>query len=88
MKRFHANEKDRSFLKIALENAAEGRPLSVADMRSSIRVLDRIESPGDVISLEDADHQYLCDRLLALSFNRVDRDVMSCIDRIVDASGE
>lgn len=86
MKKFTANDRDRSFLKVAIENASEGKPLSVADMRSSIRVLDRIEVPGEEIVLEDADHQYLCDRLLGLSFNRVDRDVLSCIDRVIAAT--
>lgn len=60
--------------------------MSVAEMRSRLRVLDALDGcDGSNLLLEDADHQALVDALAATRWLRVSREIVQFEDDVKDA---
>lgn len=65
-----------------------GRPLNaqqgvgIAEMRQSLRMLDAIDAANGTLELEDEDYALLLEKLLAMSWNRVDKRIIQMIDDV------
>ncbi|WP_259384369.1 hypothetical protein [Bacillus thuringiensis] len=73
----------REVLRQIVEHPSE--PYNVADLRRAVRVLDQLDMLGDSLALEDADHEFLKQRVAAAQFIRADRAVLALIDAVLDA---
>jgi len=70
-----------------LREAAGGAPngMTVAQMRSRIRILDAIDSGKDEIRLEDAEYSTLVDAINGMPWVRADRHILQIIDDVLSA---
>lgn len=85
MKTMQVTEEEKSSLKTLMENAPNNRPLSIAEVRQSIKLIDVIESTESELNLEDADHAFLLERFKAMQFIRADRSVLALFDKVEKA---
>ena len=60
-----------------------GIPLE--DMRSDIRLLDKIEPATDSVDLEDADWSRLCRKIKEFPFAFSDRNIVAICDAVLEA---
>ena len=67
------------------------RPLSprdginIAEMRQSIRVLDKLESANGALELEDSDYDHLKTKLDAMPWSMADRRILELVDDVSSA---
>lgn len=83
MKNIELKKGDKEILKVICEQSAEG--MSITDVRRSIKVMDALDTAGDLLDLEDADHQYLKVKFEVTKFVKADRSILDLFDRIVAA---
>lgn len=62
----------------------QGAGTTIAEMRKSIRILDALEKEDDVLLLEDADYDYLKDRINSARFTSNNRVFIDFVDYIND----
>jgi hypothetical protein len=59
--------------------------IQIEEMRKSIRLLDAIDAANGTLELEDADHQFLKQKLDNMGWNVADRRIVQLIDDVSNA---
>lgn len=80
MKSIEINNEEKIILIQILSVSAEG--MFVQEIRNSIKIIDKIESFVDTLSLEDSEHKYLLERINSTKFAKADKKLLSLIDKI------
>lgn len=62
------------------------RGVSIEEMRRGIRILDKLDGSTGTLELEDADYDHLKQKVEAMSWGMVDRNILDFIDTVLDAS--
>lgn len=62
------------------------RGVNIDEMRRGIRILDKLDESTDMLKLEDADYDHLKQKVEAMSWGMVDRNLMDFIDAVLNAS--
>ena len=61
------------------------REIGVADMRTAIKIMDKIEAANGRVHLEDAEYQFLNDRVQNMKWTLAHKHIMQFIDDIAQA---
>ena len=71
----------------AVAEKSPHQPLSIADMRQRVRILDAIEKAdgGGTLLLEESEHKALCQALEAFPWSSATRELLTVIDDVLDA---
>lgn len=66
------------------------RGMSVDDMRKSVRVMDILEDAvsGSTIEMEDADHEFMRQRVEGARYMRADKAIVTFVDDIIHAQAK
>lgn len=66
------------------------RGMAVDEMRKCVRVLDILETakPGATIEMEDADHEFMKQRVEGGRYMRADKTLLDFIDEIIHAQAK
>lgn len=58
----------------------------ITEMRASLRVLDAIDAADGTLELEDSDYAHLRTKLEAMTWNVIDRRLVTFVDTVLGAS--
>lgn len=61
----------------------QAKGADIQEMRRSIRVLDALDRANGTLELEDADYQYLRDKIGNMHWNVIDRRIVQFVDDIL-----
>ncbi len=63
----------RDYIELAIKSPIDQKSVGIEEMHKSIRLLNILEEADrDGVDFEDADHEYLCQKVNALGFKWVD----------------
>jgi len=62
--------------------------MDLDEQRKSIRILDKVEAAktGTMLTLEDADYDFLVSKLKAFKWGTADRRIVELVDNVLDAT--
>ncbi len=68
---------------------SDGRSADLNEVRHSLRIIDALEATtGDVLSLEDADFEYLRGRVSNARWPVINRYILEFVEDVMNAKGE
>jgi hypothetical protein len=62
------------------------RGVHIDELRRGIRILDKLDASTDTLELEDADYDHLRQKIEAMAWGMVDRNLLDFIDAIFSAA--
>lgn len=62
------------------------RGVNIEEMRRGIHILDKLDASKDVLELEDADYEHLKQKIEAMAWGMVDRNILDFIDTVLGAA--
>ena len=80
MKTIKIENNDKEILSQMLSVSSDG--MTVSDIRQSIKVIDKIDLCKNNLELEDADYEFVIQRLHKTKFAKADKELVMFFDRI------
>lgn len=80
MRHIELKPNDKDIMNAVLSISNEG--MTIGDIRTSIKLMDKIEAATDVLDLEPAEHAFMVARFAATKFTRIDRSIVDLFDRL------
>ena len=78
----------RLLLEYAQSPLPGGQGIGVAEMRKAIRVIDKLEAANGIVALEDADWEFLNQRVQAAQFTLAHKVIVEFVDAVANAPTE
>ncbi|MCI5075639.1 hypothetical protein [Oricola sp.] len=87
MKTLTLTEDQKQTLLACVEHASPDRPLGMAEVRKSLRVMNALSGHAPEIDIEDADFDYLATRFGQTKWLRASADIVAIAD-LLDEAGK
>jgi hypothetical protein len=83
MRSIQVTTEDKGLLSALLSYPAEG--MDIAELRSTLKTLDRIERSSDQLRLEEAEYDLIMKRYKTAKFVKVERGIVELYDKLSTA---
>ena len=83
VKTIQVTEIERQIIATVLDNFADGAGIQA--IRNAIKIIDKVESSGGNLELEDSEYAFLVQRFNATRFLRADRNVVGLFEKLEKA---
>ena len=84
MKTLQLSESNKQLLQAVVESVSTG--LTIGEVRKSIKILDLLQQPMDIVILEDSDFSFLYTKFNGTKFMQIHKEILDVADILEAAS--